>query len=166
MRTAVHASRRTTGSDPRSTGAIVSMATRESTAKTRRTTVSSWRLSARMEAPVSQTSPPSTLSAFASQDSPAKSVKRKSMNAHRTLVYMVATVLIWSTDSDVSAMGQDSQARPAQRTLTSALQTRVSMEADAMTLLVPSLASAPALLRASAGRDAMWPTPAKMSQDV
>ena len=75
---------------------------------------------------------------------------------------MVATVLIWSTDSDVSAMGQDSQARPVQRTLTSALQTRVSTEADVTTLLDPSLVSAPALLRTSAGRDAMWPTPAKM----
>ena len=84
------------------------------------------------------------------------------MKAHRTPVCMVATVLIWSTDSDVSAMGQDSQARPVQRTLTSAWQTRVSTEAAVMILLDPSVASAPALPRASAGRDATWPTLAKM----
>ena len=84
------------------------------------------------------------------------------MNANQTPVLMVVTVLIWSTDSDVSAMGQDSQARPVQRTLMSAWQTRVSTEAAAMTLLDPLLASAPALPRASAGRDATWPTPAKM----
>merc|ERR1719209_2787574 len=119
-----------------------------------------------MEAPASPTSPPSTLSAFANQDLLGRSVKRKLMNVHQTPVCMVATVLIWSTDSDASAMGQDSQARPVQRTLMSAWQTRVSTEAAATTHLDPSLASAPALPRASAGRDATWQTPAKMSQGV
>ena len=84
------------------------------------------------------------------------------MNVHQTPVCMVATVLIWSTDSDASAMGQDSQARLVQITLTSVWQTRVSTEVAATTLLDPSLASAPALPRASADRDATWPTPAKM----
>ena len=111
---------------------------------------------------MSPTSPPSTLSVFASQDSLGKSVKRKLTNVHQTHVCMVATVLIWSTDSDANAMGQDSQARPVRRTLTSAWQTRVSTEAVVMTLLDHSLASVLALPRASAGRDATWPTPAKM----
>merc|ERR1712181_94828 len=152
--------------EQRSTGATMGTATRESTARTRRTTVSSLGLSARMVAPESQTSPPSTLSVFVSQDSLGKSVKRKLTNVHQTHVCMVATVLIWSTDSDANAMGQDSQARPVLRTLTSAWQTRVSTEAVATTLLDRSLASALALPRASVGRDVTWPTRAKMSQGV
>ena len=114
-----------------------------------------------MEAPVSPTSPPSTLSVFASQDSLGKSVKRKLTNAHQTHVCMVATVLIWSTDSDANVMGLDIQARHVLRTLMNVWQIRVSTEAAAMTLLDPLLASATALPRASVGRGAMWRTLAK-----
>ena len=141
--------------DLKSIGAIVLMAMRESTARTRPTTASSCALSARTVAPVSQTSPLSTLSVCASQDSKGKSAKKRLTNVFPIHVCMGAIVSTWSTDSAVSVMGRATQGTRVPRTSTSVWPTLASMEVGATTLSDPSLVFARALLRVSVGRDAM-----------